>query len=299
MSARILDGKSLALALRARVALAVQALKNRHGITPGLAVIIAGDDPASAIYIRTKSAAAHEVGFRAFDLKFPAGISEAELVAQVKGLNADASVHGILVQLPLPDGILPARVIGAIDPLKDIDGLTAENAGRLARGEFGPRRGLVACTPSGCLMLIKHAMPGGIAGSHALVIGRSNLVGKPMVQLLLQEDCTVTVGHSGSRDLAELARHADILVAAAGKAEMVKGDWIKRGALVIDVGVNRRILPDGKSKLVGDVDFDAAKEIAGAITPPSGGVGPMTIACLMRNTLIAASLQAGLPHPEI
>lgn len=299
MSARLIDGKSLAISLRARVALEVQALKNRHGITPGLAVILAGDDPASAIYIRTKSAAAHEVGFRAFDIKLPATISEADVVAQVKALNGDSSVHGILVQLPLPKGISADCVISAIDPLKDVDGLTPANAGKLATGEFGPKRGLVACTPSGCLMLIKHAVGGALAGLDALVIGRSNLVGKPMAQLLLEEDCTVTLAHSKSRDVAVLGRRADILVAAAGRAEMVKGDWIKPGAIVIDVGVNRRSLPDGKSKLVGDVDFEAAKSVAGAITPVSGGVGPMTIACLMRNTLIAASLQAGLPHPAI
>jgi methylenetetrahydrofolate dehydrogenase (NADP+) / methenyltetrahydrofolate cyclohydrolase len=298
VSARILDGKMLAAGLRARVASEVGALKSAHGIVPGLAVIFAGDDAASTIYIRAKSAAAHEVGFRAFDLKFPAGISERDLVAEISRLNAESSVHGILVQLPLPERIAAGRVIDAVDPLKDVDGLTALNAGRLAIGEFGARRGLVACTPSGCLRLIEHALGAELAGREALVIGRSNLVGKPMAQLLLQKDCTVTLAHTKTRDVAGLARRADILIAAAGRAEMVRGDWIKPGAVVVDVGVNRR-MADGQAKLIGDVAFDEAKESAGWITPVSGGAGPMTIASLMRNTLIAATLQAGLPHPNI
>jgi methylenetetrahydrofolate dehydrogenase (NADP+)/methenyltetrahydrofolate cyclohydrolase len=298
MSATIIDGKAFAAGLRARVAAAAAKLKNEHGIVPGLAVVLVGDDPASAIYVKSKGAAAQEAGFRAFDLRHPASLSEKALLAQVAELNADAGVHGILVQMPLPKQIDSQRIIATIDPLKDVDGLHPMNAGRLMSGVYGARHGLVACTPLGALMLIKHVQPD-ITGADAVVIGRSNLVGKPMAQLLLQENCTVTVAHSRTKDLSALAARADILVAATGRAEMVKADWIKPGSIVIDVGINRISLPDGKHKLVGDVAFAEAAAKARAITPVPGGVGPMTIACLMRNTLMAACLQAGLPAPVL
>ena len=299
MSARIIDGTAAAAGLRARVAEAAALLKSEHDIVPCLAVILVGDDPASAIYVGAKDKTAREVGFRVDDLRQPATLSEAALIDQVRQLNADPAVHGILVQMPLPSGIDAARIIATINPRKDVDGLTPLNIGRLAIGEFNARRGLVACTPLGALLLIKDAAGDRLSGKEAIVIGRSNQVGKPMAQLLLQENCTVTVAHSKTRDLPALARRADILVAAVGRPEMVRGDWIKPGAVVIDVGVNRKTLPDGKTKLVGDVAFGEAAEVAGAITPVPGGVGPMTIACLMRNTLIAASMQAGLKQPAI
>ena len=299
MTARIIDGKAVAARLRAQVAKAAAQLKTRHGVTPGLAMVLVGNDPASAIYVGAKNSAAHEVGFRVLDLRHPDTLCETALLDQVQALNADPAVHGILVQMPLPSTIEPARIIAAIDPMKDVDGLTPTNIGRLAIGEYNARHGLIACTPSGALMLIKEATPGPLAGKKALVIGRSNQVGKPMAQLLLQENCTVTIAHSKTHNLPKLSRHADILVVAIGRAEMVCDDWIKPGAVVIDVGVNRKKLPDGKTKLVGDVAYAEAVEIAGAITPVPGGVGPMTIACLMRNTLIAACMQAGLPEPEI
>ena len=299
MSARLIDGKAVAAHLRARVAEDAARLKARHGVTPGLAMVLVGNDPASAIYVGAKNNAAHQVGFRALDLRHPDTLSAAALLDQVAALNADPAVHGILVQMPLPGTIDPARIIGTIDPMKDVDGLTPTNIGRLAIGEYDARHGLIACTPSGALMLIKEAGLGPLAGKEALVLGRSNQVGKPMAQLLLQENCTVTVAHSKTRDLPMLSRRADILVVAMGHPEMVRGSWIKPGAVVIDVGVNRKVLPDGKTKLVGDVAYAEAVEIAGAITPVPGGVGPMTIACLMRNTLIAAFMQAGLPEPEI
>lgn len=299
MSARIIDGKAFAQRLTAKVAAKAAKLKRDHGITPGVAVVLVGDDPASAMYVAAKGRAVHEAGLVAFDHRFPESLSEAGLVAQIESLNADSSVHGILVQMPLPSGIDAARVINAIEPLKDVDGLTPVNAGRLARGESGSHYGLVACTPLGVLLLIEDALGGHLAGTEALVIGRSNLVGRPLAQLLLTADATVTVAHSRTGDIAPLARRADILVAAAGKPEMVRGDWIKPGAVVIDVGTNRKLDGNGKSRLVGDVAFDEARLVAGAITPVPGGVGPMTIACLMRNTLIAASLQAGLPQPDL
>ncbi len=298
MSATIIDGKAFAASLRARVGAAAAKLKQGHGIVPGLAVVLVGDDPASAIYVKSKGAAAHEAGFRAFDIRHPAALDERALLAQIAELNADASVHGILVQMPLPKQIDSQRVIAAIDPLKDVDGLHPMNAGRLMSGAYGAKQGLVACTPLGCLMLVKHVQAD-IAGADAVVIGRSNLVGKPLAQLLLQENCTVTMAHSRTRDLQSLAARADILVAATGRAEMVKGGWIKPGAIVIDVGINRLSLPDGKHKLVGDVAFNEAVKVARAITPVPGGVGPMTIACLMRNTLMAGATQAGLPAPAI
>jgi methylenetetrahydrofolate dehydrogenase (NADP+)/methenyltetrahydrofolate cyclohydrolase len=299
LSARIIDGKAFAARLAGTVAAQAARLKSEHGITPGIAVVLVGDDPASAVYVAAKSKAVHEAGLNAFDHRYPASLSESGLISHIESLNADSSVHGILVQMPLPKGIDSNRVINAIDPLKDVDGLTPANAGRLARGESGPARGLVACTPLGALMLIEHACGGNLAGKDALVLGRSNLVGRPMAQLLLTANATVTVAHSHTRDIAGLARRADILVAAVGKPEMVRGDWIKPGAVVIDVGTNRKVLADGSRRLVGDVAYDEARLVAGAITPVPGGVGPMTIACLMRNTLVAASLQAGLKQPDL
>jgi methylenetetrahydrofolate dehydrogenase (NADP+)/methenyltetrahydrofolate cyclohydrolase len=299
MNARLIDGRALAGELRARVTAQAARLISEHGITPGVAVILVGDDPASAVYVGAKSKAVHEAGFRAFDHRYPASLSTHALIDQIEALNADSYVHGILVQMPLPSGIDPRAVIDTIEPLKDVDGLTPANFGRLMSGEYGLTRGLIACTPLGALMLIKSVHAGGVAGKEALVIGRSNLVGKPLAQLLLAENCTVTIAHSKSRDLKALAQRADILVAAVGRPEIVRGDWIKPGAVVIDVGMNRKILVDGKSKLVGDVAYEEAVRTAGAITPVPGGVGPMTIACLMRNTLIAAALQSGLPQPDV
>jgi len=299
MSAGIIDGKAFAARLTAKVAARAATFKHDHAITPGIAVVLVGDNPASAMYVAAKGRAVHEAGLVAFDHRFPATAAESTLIAEVASLNADSSVHGILVQMPLPAGLDAGRVIDAIDPLKDVDGLTPTNAGRLARGEAGLRHGLVACTPLGVLMLIDDALDGNLAGKEALVLGRSNLVGRPLAQLLLTADATVTVAHSRTSDTPALARRADILVAAMGQAEMVRGDWIKPGAVVIDVGTNRVPLADGKSRLVGDVAYDEARLVAGAITPVPGGVGPMTIACLMRNTLIAAHLQAGLPQPDL
>jgi methylenetetrahydrofolate dehydrogenase (NADP+)/methenyltetrahydrofolate cyclohydrolase len=298
VNATIIDGKAIALRLRARVAREAARLKTEHDIVPGLATVLVGNDPASAIYVGAKKSAAEEVGFRRFDKHHPDTLSESALLDQVRELNADPAVHGILVQMPLPAGIDAARIIATINPRKDVDGLTPMNIGRLAIGEYDARRGLVACTPLGALMLIRE-VAGALAGKEALVIGRSNQVGKPMAQLLLQEDCTVTVAHSRTDNLPELCRRADILVASIGRAEIVRGDWIKPGAVVIDVGVNRITTAEGKTRLVGDVAFAEAAEVASAITPVPGGVGPMTIACLMRNTLMAAALQAGLPQPEL
>jgi methylenetetrahydrofolate dehydrogenase (NADP+)/methenyltetrahydrofolate cyclohydrolase len=297
VNARVIDGKSFAAGLRTRVARAAEALKSRHGITPRLAVVLVGDDPASAVYVKSKGKAAHEAGFRAFDIRHSAAISEQALLAQVTELNADAAVNGILVQMPLPKQIDPQKIIAAIDPLKDVDGFHPMNAGRLLTGEYGLHNGLVACTPLGCMMMIRETV-GDAAGTEAVVIGRSNIVGKPIAQLLLQDSCTVTIAHSRTKDLPAVARRADILVAAVGKAQMVRGDWIKPGCCVIDVGINR-IAAGDTMRLVGDVAYEEALQVAGAITPVPGGVGPMTIACLMRNTLIAAALQAGLPQPEI
>jgi methylenetetrahydrofolate dehydrogenase (NADP+) / methenyltetrahydrofolate cyclohydrolase len=299
MSARIIDGKAAAAGLRQRIAGEAARLKATHGVTPVIAVVLVGQDPASAIYVGAKNKAAQEVGFRVLDMRHPATLGQRALLDQIATLNADPGVHGILVQMPLPDGIDAARIIAAIDPLKDVDGLTPINIGRLAIGRFDSRNGLVACTPLGALMLIRDVLGDALAGMEALVLGRSNQVGKPMVQLLLQENCTVTIAHSKSRDLALLCRRADILVAAVGRPEMVRGDWIRPGATVIDVGVNRKNLAEGKTKIVGDVAYGEAMEVAGALTPVPGGVGPMTIACLMRNTLIAACLQAGLKQPAI
>jgi methylenetetrahydrofolate dehydrogenase (NADP+) / methenyltetrahydrofolate cyclohydrolase len=292
---QLIDGKAHAAALRARVAAAAQALKARHGVVPGLAAVLVGDDPASQIYVRSKGKAATESGIASFEHRRPAATSEADLLALLAELNADPAVDGILVQLPLPRQIAAQRVIAAIDPAKDVDGFHAENVGRLWSGGDA----LVPGTPYGCLMLLRATLGGRLAGADAVVIGRSNIVGKPMAALLLAENCTVTLAHSQSRDLPALARRADILVAAAGRAELVRGSWIKPGATVIDVGTTRLPGEAGKSRLVGDVAFAEAQGIAGAITPVPGGVGPMTIACLLRNTVIAACRRRGLSAPAL
>ncbi|MEE8083736.1 MAG: bifunctional methylenetetrahydrofolate dehydrogenase/methenyltetrahydrofolate cyclohydrolase FolD [Alphaproteobacteria bacterium] len=298
-TAKIIDGKGFARGMRTRIGAAAARLKADYGLTPGLAVILVGEDPASVIYTRNKGRAAEAAGFASsnhrYNYRLPADTGEVALLDLIRRLNEDGSVHGILVQLPLPDHINPHRVITAIDPAKDVDGFHLLNVGRLATGF---KDGLVPCTPQGCIMLLKHALDD-LTGLNALVLGRSNIVGKPMARLLLGEDCTVSMAHSRTRDLAREVARADILVAAVGRPRMVKGDWIKPGATVIDVGINRITASDGKTRLVGDVDFDEAVKVAGHITPVPGGVGPMTIACLLRNTLIAAARQAGLPVPEI
>ncbi|MEE8247988.1 MAG: bifunctional methylenetetrahydrofolate dehydrogenase/methenyltetrahydrofolate cyclohydrolase FolD [Alphaproteobacteria bacterium] len=290
---RIIDGKAFAAALRARVGEGVAALKSRHGLTPGLAVVLVGEDPASQIYVRNKGRQTEAVGMESFRFRLPANTGQIEVMAKVAELNADPAVHGILVQLPLPDQVDEFAVIDAIDPAKDVDGFQTINAGRLVTGQ----ETLVPCTPQGCMMLLREAV-GELEGRRALMLGRSNLVGKPMVSLLLAQHCTVTVAHSRTEELAEECRRAEILVVAVGRPEMVRGDWIRPGATVIDVGINRLEGAQGTPRLVGDVAFDEAQGIAGAITPVPGGVGPMTIACLLRNTLIAACRQAGLPPPE-
>ena len=298
MTARLIDGKASAAKLRIRVTEAATALRAAHGIVPGLATVLVGEDPASSVYVKAKGRAAHEAGFKSFDIRHPATLSEEALLAQVAALNADAAVHGILVQMPLPKHIDSAKVIAAIAPLKDVDALTATNAGRLMSGEYGVDKGLVSCTPLGVMMLLAEYI-GDIAGADALVIGRSLLFGKPAAQLLLAANATVTMAHSRTRDLAAVALRADILVAAIGKPEFVKGDWVKPGATVIDVGINRVEAGEGKYKLVGDVAFAEAEKTAGLITPVPGGVGAMTIICLLRNTLVAAAMQAGLEQPKI
>ena len=290
--ARIIDGKAYAAGLRARIAEDVAKLTAEHGLKPGLAVVLVGEDPASQIYVKSKGEQTKAAGMHSEEHRLPADAGQDQIVALVKQLNADRNIHGILVQLPLPNGLDPAPVIAAIDPDKDVDGLTITNAGRLASA----LPGLVPCTPAGCLMLIQDQLGGALKGKTAVVVGRSNLMGKPMAQLLLQADCTVTIAHSRTQDLPGVCRGADILVAAVGRPEMVRGDWIKPGAVVIDVGINRLAPTEegGKGKIVGDVAFEEAKAVAGAITPVPGGVGPMTIACLLNNTLIAARRQAGL-----
>jgi len=292
--ARLIDGKAAAAQLRAAVAKAAAEIKTRHGFQPGLAAVLVGENPASEVYVRSKGKASTEAGLKSFEHRLPAAAGEAELLKLVARLNADPAVDGILVQLPLPKQIDPQRVIDAIDPAKDVDGFHAANVGRLWSGG----RALVPCTPYGCLLLLRQTL-GGLAGANAAVLGRSNIVGKPMAALLLAESCTVTIAHSKSRDLPAIARHADILVAAVGRPEMVKGDWIKPGATVIDVGINRIATPDGKGRLVGDVAFAEACQVAGAITPVPGGVGPMTIACLLRNTLLASCRRRDLPEPAL
>jgi methylenetetrahydrofolate dehydrogenase (NADP+)/methenyltetrahydrofolate cyclohydrolase len=292
MSAARIDGKAFALALRGRVAEGVAGFAARTGRAPGLAVVLVGEDPASAVYVRSKGKATIEAGMASIAHRLPADTTQDALMALVAALNADDGVDGILVQLPLPPQIDEQAVIAAIDPAKDVDGFHVANAGKLAVGQAG----LVPCTPLGSLMLLKDVL-GDLSGLEAVVIGRSNIVGKPMAQLLLAENCTVTIAHSRTRDLPAVVRRADIVVAAVGRAEMVKGDWIKPGATVIDVGINRVAGPDGTSALVGDVDYAGAAAVARAITPVPGGVGPMTIAVLLRNTLVAAHARAGLPPP--
>jgi methylenetetrahydrofolate dehydrogenase (NADP+)/methenyltetrahydrofolate cyclohydrolase len=285
----IIDGKAFAEGLRRRLATQIASLKDKHGFIPGLAVVLVGEDPASKVYVRNKAAQTVEVGMASFEHKLPATTSQTELLALVKRLNEDKAVNGILVQLPLPKQIDPQAVLDAIDPAKDVDGFHVINAGRLATGG----QALVPCTPLGCLMLLKDRL-GDLSGKRAVVLGRSNIVGKPMAQLLLGESCTVTIAHSKTRDLAGECRRAEILVAAVGRPEMVRGDWVAPGATVIDVGINRITGPDGKGKLVGDVNFAEAVKHAGAITPVPGGVGPMTIAVLLQNTVTAACRQHGV-----
>jgi len=288
----IIDGKAYAERLRAEIGSKVTKLKEQHGLTPGLAVVLVGEDPASEVYVRNKAKQTVEVGMESVEHRLPADTPEVDLHALIETLNKDAAIHGILVQLPLPKHIDESKVLDAIHYEKDVDGFHLTNVGLLSTGGDG----VVPCTPLGCIMMLKDKL-GSLSGKNAVVIGRSNIVGKPMASLLLQESCTVTIAHSRTQDLAEVCRAADILVAAVGRPEMVPGDWIKPGAAVIDVGINR-IERDGKKKLVGDVDFASASSVAGAITPVPGGVGPMTIACLLHNTLQQACRQNGVEVPE-
>ena len=294
MTAQIIDGKRIAAELRARVAEEVTRVKRDQGLTPGLAVVLVGNDPASEVYVRSKHTQTQAAGMASFEHKLPADVSQGELLALIGKLNADPAVHGILVQLPLPKGLDTEKVIAAIDPAKDVDGLHPNNAGRLAGG----LRALSPCTPLGCIILTK-SVHASLEGMNAIVLGRSNLVGRPLVQLLLNENATVTIAHSRSRDLPALCRQADLVYAAVGKAEMVRGDWIKPGATVIDVGITRIPTAEGKTRLVGDVAFDEAMKVAGAVTPVPGGVGQMTVACLLVNTLRAACAIKGLPAPAV
>ena len=293
MTASLIDGKAAAAQLRKTIASAVATLKSEYSVEPGLAVVLVGDDPASQVYVRNKGIATKKAGMRSIEHKLPGDTSEDDVAALVRKLNADDAVDGILVQLPLPDHINSSRIINEIDPGKDVDGLTEVNAGRLILG----KQGLVPCTPQGSVILAKSVKPD-LTGMHAVVVGRSILVGKPLAMLLQDENCTVTMAHSRTKDLAAVCREADILCAAVGRPRLIEGDWVKEGAIVIDVGINR-IEEDGKQRLVGDVDFDAAKTRAGAITPVPGGVGPMTIACLLRNTAFAAARRRGLSDPNI
>ena len=296
MTAQLIDGKAFAAQVRGQVAEHVARLKQEHGIVPGLAVVLVGEDPASQVYVRSKGKQTVEVGMTSFEHKLDASVSEEELIAVIDQLNADPAVHGILVQLPLPKHLNEDLVIGRIDPAKDVDGFHISNVGLLGTGQ----KSMVPCTPLGCLMMLRDHF-GSLSGCEAVVIGRSNIVGKPMAQLLLGDSCTVTIAHSRTKDLPEVVRRADIVVAAVGRPEMVPGDWIKPGAVVIDVGINRIAAPEkgaGKMKLVGDVDFSSCAEVAGAITPVPGGVGPMTIACLLANTLTATCRANDLPEPE-
>lgn len=290
--ARIIDGKAFAAGVQAKVAAHVARLKADHGITPGLAVVLVGEDPASQVYVRSKGARTVESGMASFEHKLPVETTQDALLALIAQLNADPAVHGILVQLPLPGHMSSDLVINAIAPEKDVDGFSIPNVGLLGTGQ----NAMVPCTPLGCLMLLRD-LHGSLSGMNAVIVGRSNIVGKPMAQLLLKDSCTVTVAHSRTRDLPVVCRGADILVAAVGRPEMITGDWVKPGATVIDVGINR-IERDGRTRLVGDVDFASAVEVAGAITPVPGGVGPMTIACLLANTLTACCRSNGLPEPE-
>jgi methylenetetrahydrofolate dehydrogenase (NADP+)/methenyltetrahydrofolate cyclohydrolase len=294
MTARIIDGKLIAAELRGRVAKEVARVQREHALTPGLAVVLVGNDPASEVYVRSKHKQTQAAGMASFEHRLPADVAQAELLALIAELNRDPAVHGILVQLPLPKSLATEDIINAIDPAKDVDGLHPNNAGRLAAG----LPALSPCTPLGCIILSK-SVHASLEGLNAIVIGRSNLVGRPLLQLLLNENATVTIAHSRSRDLAKLCARADLVYAAVGRAEMVRGDWIKPGATVIDVGINRLDGADGKTRLVGDVAFDEALQIAGAITPVPGGVGQMTVACLLVNTLRAACAINGLPPPAV
>ncbi len=296
MSATLIDGKSFAAGVRAKVADHVARLKQDHGITPGLAVVLVGEDPASAVYVRSKGKQTVEVGMNSFEHKLSADTSEETLLGLIDQLNTDPMVHGILVQLPLPDHLNSDLVINAIAPEKDVDGFHVSNVGLLGSGQ----KSMVPCTPLGCLMMLRDHL-GDLSGLNAVVVGRSNIVGKPMAQLLLGDSCTVTIAHSRTKDIETVCRNADILVAAVGRAEMVTGDWVKPGATVIDVGINRIDAPEkgaGKTRLVGDVHFASAAKVAGAITPVPGGVGPMTIACLLANTVTACCRAHQLSEPE-
>jgi methylenetetrahydrofolate dehydrogenase (NADP+)/methenyltetrahydrofolate cyclohydrolase len=294
MTARIIDGKAIAAELRARVADEVSRVRRQHDLTPGLAVVLVGNDPASEVYVRSKHKQTQAAGMASFEHVLPAGVAQDQLLALIARLNRDPAVHGILVQLPLPKSLDTEKVINAIDPAKDVDGLHPNNAGRLAAG----LPALSPCTPLGCIILTK-SVHASLQGLNAIVLGRSNLVGRPLLQLLLNENVTVTIAHSRSRDLAQLCARADLVYAAVGKPEMVRGDWIKPGATVIDVGINRLPAEGGKTRLVGDVAFQEALQVAGAITPVPGGVGQMTVACLLVNTLRAACAIHGLPPPAL
>ncbi|MEP2641965.1 bifunctional methylenetetrahydrofolate dehydrogenase/methenyltetrahydrofolate cyclohydrolase FolD [Roseobacter sp.] len=296
MSAKIIDGKAFAATVRGKVAQHVASLKDAHGITPGLAVVLVGEDPASQVYVRSKGKLTVEVGMKSVEHKLDADTTQADLLAIIDQLNTDPAIHGILVQLPLPDHLNEDLVINAIAPEKDVDGFHISNVGLLGTGQ----KSMVPCTPLGCLMMLRD-YHGSLSGMNAVVIGRSNIVGKPMAQLLLGDSCTVTIAHSRTKDLPDVVRGADIVVAAVGRPQMVPGDWIKPGATVIDVGINRLDAPErgpGKTRLVGDVDYDSCAAVAGAITPVPGGVGPMTIACLLANTVTACCRANGLPEPE-
>ena len=293
MSAQIIDGKAFAANVRAKVADHVTRLKEVHGVVPGLAVVLVGEDPASQVYVRNKGKQTAECGMNSYEHKLDADTSEEDLLALISQLNADPAVHGILVQLPLPDHLNSDLVINSIDPAKDVDGFHISNVGLLGTGQ----KAMVPCTPLGCLMLLRDHL-GSLSGLNAVVVGRSNIVGKPMAMLLLGDSCTVTVAHSRTKDLPDVVRRADIVIAAVGRPQMVPGDWLKPGATVIDVGINRVPGEEGKSRLVGDVDFASASEVAGAITPVPGGVGPMTIACLLANTVTACCRAHGFAEPE-
>ncbi|MGA9432725.1 MAG: bifunctional methylenetetrahydrofolate dehydrogenase/methenyltetrahydrofolate cyclohydrolase FolD [Roseobacter sp.] len=296
MTATLIDGKAFAGRVRGQVADHVARLKEEHGIVPGLAVVLVGEDPASQVYVRSKGKQTVEVGMKSVEHKLDVNTSESDLLAIVEKLNNDPEIHGILVQLPLPDHLDEDLVINSIDPAKDVDGFHISNVGLLGTGQ----KSMVPCTPLGCLMMLRDHH-GSLSGMDAVIIGRSSIVGKPMAQLLLGDSCTVTIAHSRTKDLPEVVRRADIVVAAVGRPEMVPGDWIKPGATVIDVGINRLDAPekgDGKTRLVGDVDFESCAAVAGAITPVPGGVGPMTIACLLANTVTACCRANGLPEPE-
>jgi methylenetetrahydrofolate dehydrogenase (NADP+)/methenyltetrahydrofolate cyclohydrolase len=293
MTADLIDGKEFAASVRAKVAEHVATLKEVHGLTPGLAVVLVGEDPASQVYVRNKGKQTIECGMNSYEHKLSADTTQEDLLALLDQLNADPAVHGILVQLPLPGHLNEDLVINRIDPAKDVDGFHISNVGLLATGQ----KAMVPCTPLGCLMMLRDRH-GSLSGMNAVVVGRSNIVGKPMGQLLLRDSCTVTIAHSRTKNIEEICKQADILVAAVGRPQMITGDWVKPGATVIDVGINRIDKPEGGTRLVGDVDFDSAAAVAGAITPVPGGVGPMTIACLLANTLTACCRANDLPEPK-